>query len=173
MQLIDLSKYIKNGENSVLLNQIPAGKIGFNIASSYWTQDKSKNDKRNLSIIINYDKNIISQNERLNCTVKVYNHTYSKLKMPIIKLAIPAGFEVDLMSFDLLTQSAKIAKYENKKTYIVIYLYELKANKCFDFSYSLKAKYPQNITIQPSEVYEYYNPANNAKSEIIKIKVKE
>jgi hypothetical protein len=48
-------------------------------------------------------------------------------------------------------------------------LRELSESSPFEFSYSLRAKYPLRVQSPRSAVYEYYEPTNRALSQAVKL----
>ena len=77
---------------------------------------------------------------------------------------IPPGFDMDTSAFEAMQQNAQVAKFDVTGNQVILYLRELSESTPFQFSYSLRVKYPLCIQTPRSAVYEYYQPQNRAES---------
>ncbi|EEF57983.1 MG2 domain-containing protein [Pedosphaera parvula] len=180
MQQIDLTKYLRSGENRIDLHQVPAGELPFQLTGVYWLPSSPSTippkvaetgNPQPLEIVLNYDRTTLAVNDQLQCTATVKNSSGSLINMAIIDLSIPPGFEVDSSDFQSLLAAGKIEKFEATANQVVLYLRELSASVPFTFSYSLRARYPLRIQTSPSTVYEYYQSRNRAQSRSITLEV--
>jgi hypothetical protein len=105
------------------------------------------------------------------CTVTVKNNTGNMVNMAIVDLGIPPGFDVDTSAFDAMQQNGQVAKFDVTGNQVILYLRKLSESAPFQFSYSLRAKYPLRVQTPPSAVYEYYQPQNRAQSKPVELQM--
>ncbi len=169
MKQVDLTKFLRLGENKISFHQEPAGELPFQFAGSYWkpsvpTISAAKTNADPLQIDVQYDRTALSINDQLKCSVTVKNNTSQRINMAIVDLGIPPGFEVDETSFERMREKDQIAKFELTGAQVILYLRDLSESSPFKFDYSLRAKYPLRVQTPPSAVYEYYQPKNRAEA---------
>jgi len=174
MKQFDLTQYVHTGDNQIEFRQVPAGELPFQVAGAYWlpaaSSDKAASvtsgagASATLEIDVQYDRTQLSVNEQLRCDVSVRNNTGQVINMAIVDLGIPPGFDVDSTSFEALQQASQIAKFETTGNQVILYLRQISNVTPFQFSYSLRAKYPLRVQTPPSAVYEYYQPKNRAQT---------
>jgi hypothetical protein len=175
MKRINLTKHLRAGENHLELHQTPAGELPIQITGKYWLPAKLDlpslltHEAELLQITQQYDRTTLAVNEQLKCTVSVSNHAGRKINMAIVDLGIPPGFDVDTSAFVALQQNDQIAKFDATGNQVILYLRELSESSPFEFSYSLRAKYPLRVQSPRSAVYEYYEPTNRALSQAVKL----
>ncbi|SPE51099.1 membrane hypothetical protein [Verrucomicrobia bacterium] len=180
MKQIELTKYLHAGENQLELRQVPAGELPFQVTGAYWVPALSPNglptpaappSAEPLQIETRYDRRMLPVNEQLNCAVIVKNNTGQRINMAIVDLGIPPGFELDVTTFETMRQEGQIAKFEITGNQVILYLREISNLQPFQFSYSLRAKYPLRVQTPRSTVYEYYHPENRAQSKGVILQV--
>ena len=176
VKLLDLTKWLRRGGNRIALEQAPSGELPFQLAGAYWLPSVSEPGKKRdsaeaLEIDVHYDRTTLSVNDRLGCSVKAKNNTGRMINMAIIDLGIPPGFDVDTSTFEVLMRIGQIAKFDVTGNQVVLYLRELSTDKPFEFTYSLRAKYPLRVQTPVGAVYEYYHPQNRAESKSAMIQV--
>ena len=66
-----------------------------------------------------------------------------------------------------MQQNGQIAIFEATGNQVILYLRELSNVTPFQFSFSLRAKYPLRVQTPPSVVYEYYQPQNRAQAKSV------
>ena len=171
MKQIDLTQHLRVGDNRVQFRQIPAGELPFQLTGIYWLPAAASakapsgpSDSDRLQISLHYDRTTLALNEQLRCTVTVKNNTSQLINMAMVDLGIPPGFDVDPTAFEAMQQNGQIAKFDVTGNQVILYLRELSNLTPFQFSYSLRAKYPLRVQTPPSAVYEYYQPQNRAQS---------
>jgi len=171
MKQIDLTQHLRVGDNRVQFRQIPAGELPFQLTGVYWLPAAASakapsgpSDTDPLQISLEYDRAMLPVNDLLKCTVSVKNNSSQLINMAIIDLGIPPGFDVDPSAFEVMQQNGQIAKFELTGNQVILYLRELSNVTPFQFSYSVRAKYPLRVQTPPSAVYEYYQPQNRAES---------
>ena len=172
MQLVDLTRFLRPGQNRIRIHQEPPGELPFQLAASYWTPAEpvvsaAPAHPAPLQIDVQYDRATVPVNGSVRCAVSVRNNSGHPVNMPIIDLGIPPGFEVDASAFDVMREQEQIAKIEATSTHIVLYRRELSKTAPFEFVYRLRAKYPSRVQAPPSAVYEYYQPENRAESKAV------
>ena len=174
MRQIDLSKSLRAGENRVQFRQHPAGELPFQLAGAYWLPASararpalSSGDSDPLEIGLQYDRATLAVNGHLRCNVTVKNNASHLINMAIVDLGIPPGFDVDATAFEGMQQNGQIAKFEATGNQVILYLRELSNVTPFQFSFSLRAKYPLRVQTPPSVVYEYYQPQNRAQAKSV------
>jgi hypothetical protein len=85
----------------------------------------------------------------------------------IVDLGIPPGFDVDASAFEVRQQNGQVAKFDVAGNQVILYLRELSESAPFQFSYSLRAKYPLRVQTPRSAVYEYYHPTIALKTNLL------
>lgn len=175
MKQINLTRQLQTGDNRLELRQSPAGELPIQITGHYWlparptTGIATARAPEPLQINLNYDRTTLTVNDQLKCTVTVKNNTGNIVNMAIIDLGIPPGFDADTSAFEAMQQNGQIEKFEMTGNQVILYLRELSESTPFQFSYSLRAKYPLRVQTPPSVVYEYYQPQNHARSEPVEL----
>ncbi len=172
MKQIDLTRYLRVGANRVEFRQVPAGELPFQLTGAYWLPVSSAQSPANtetapsesLQISVEYDRTALPVNDQLKCDVTVRNNTSRVINMAIVDLGIPPGFDVDSIAFEAMQQAGRIAKFEVTGNQVILYLRDISNSNLFQFTYSLRAKYPLRVQAPPSTVYEYYQPSNRAQS---------
>lgn len=166
MQQLDLTKFLRAGENRIQFRQTPSGELPFQLAGTYWMPGAAAApiNAEPLQIDVQYDHSRLAVEEQLNCAVTVKNNTSQRVNMAIVDLGIPPGFEVETAAFAAMRDRNQIAKFEVTGTQVILYLRELSDTVPFRFSYALRPKYPLRVQTPPSAVYEYYQPRNRAQT---------
>lgn len=169
MKQIELTKFLRSGENRIACRQSPSGELPFQLSGAYWLPGRTNpapavTNTTPLEITLKYDRTTLTVNDQLHCAVTVRNNTSEKINMPIVDLGIPPGFEADTSAFEAMQAKDQIAKFEVTGNQVVLYLRELSNLTPFQFTHSLRAKYPLRVQTPPSSVYEYYQPQNRAES---------
>ncbi len=174
MKQLELTRYLHAGENRIEFRQVSAGELPFQLAGAYWLPAVSSAKRPTnaepassepLQIGVAYDRTTLPVNDQLKCGVTVKNNTGRLINMAIVDLGIPPGFDVDAASFTALQEGNQIAKFEVTGTQVILYLREISNLHPFQFTYSLRAKYPLRVQTPPSAVYEYYQPKNRAQTQ--------
>jgi type II secretory pathway pseudopilin PulG len=176
MKQIDVTKHLHAGENRLELRQAPAGELPIQLAGVCWVPSRSSatntaaRQSDLLHIDLQYDRTTLAVNDLLKCSVTVRNNAAQTVNMAIVDLGIPPGFDVDTTAFESMQQEGQLAKFEVTGNQVILYLRELSNIAPFQFSYSLRAKYPLRVQTPPSAVYEYYQPQNRAESKPVILK---
>jgi uncharacterized protein YfaS (alpha-2-macroglobulin family) len=177
MKQVELTKYLRAGENRIELRQTPGGELPVQCAGACWLPYPSgagvaaARPADLLQINLQYDRATLAVDDLLKCAVTVKNNSGQDINMAIVDLGIPPGFDVDTTSFEALRQGGRISKFELTGNQAILYLRELSSTEPFQFNYSLRAKYPLRVQTPPSAVYEYYQPSNRAESKAAVLQV--
>jgi alpha-2-macroglobulin-like protein len=177
MKQIGLTKHLQAGDNRIELRQTPAGEMPVQINGKYWLPASptvapiAARQAEALQINLQYARAMLAVNDLLKCTVTVKNNTSNTVNMAIVDLGIPPGFDVDTSAFETMQQNGQAAKFDVTGNQVILYLRELSKSTPFQFSYSLRAKYPLRVQTPPSSVYEYYQPQNRAQSKPVELQV--
>jgi type II secretory pathway pseudopilin PulG/5-hydroxyisourate hydrolase-like protein (transthyretin family) len=177
MRQIELTKHLQTGDNRLELRQSPTGELPVQVSGVYWLPANPSaamtpaHQPEPLQIDLQYDRATLTVNALLKCTVTVKNNTGNMVNMAIVDLGIPPGFDVDTSAFEAMQQNGQVAKFDVTGNQVILYLRELSESTPFQFSYSLRAKYPLRVQTPRSTVYEYYQPQNRAESEPVTLRV--
>jgi len=167
IKTLNLKNYIREGSFTVEL--VPEGDVNsiYQMLYSYYIPSSSADisSEGPLRISVEYEKKKLKRNDILNSKVKVWNTTSQFCDTVIIELAVPAGFDVITDEFETMVKDGKIDRYERRGKGITLYLTRIEGNSEISFTYRLRAKFPLNIKLPLSEVYEYYNPERRGYSE--------
>jgi uncharacterized protein YfaS (alpha-2-macroglobulin family) len=95
--------------------------------------------------------------------------------MVMLELPVPAGFVLDAEGsrFGDLVQSGKIARYELRPGWVVLYLKQLRDSAPFELTYRLRAVMPAQVLGAGARAYEYYAPERKAETAAVGLTVKE
>ncbi|HYL99030.1 MAG TPA: hypothetical protein VEZ90_08765, partial [Blastocatellia bacterium] len=117
------------------------------------------------------------QDEVATATARVKNNTAATAKMIMVDLGIPPGFEASADDFGSIMDATqgkaggKLEKYTITARQVILYFDGLNPNQRIEFSYKLRAKFPVRAQTFSSRVYEYYNPANENKTQPVEMTV--
>jgi uncharacterized protein YfaS (alpha-2-macroglobulin family) len=167
MQQVNLTEYLKEGENQIDLMIVEAKeliRIGYQILARYyipWDRVKQERKDLPLELEVRYDKDSLKLGDKLTCDVRLKYKGKSTF-MVILDLGIPAGFDVEVDSFERLVRDGVIDRYDLTGRQIILYLGALRKGQQIRFSYKLRPRYPAELKTPRATVYEYYNPENTA-----------
>ncbi len=157
--LCDLGEHTKTGENVVRLTFEGTGSSLYQVIGRHympWNTVEPPAEEL-LSIDVQFDKEQLTTDDLVTCTVRVANNRPGKAKMIVVDVGVPPGFEALRDDLDALVGKG-IQKYELAGRQIIFYLEELDHEKPVTLTYKLAAKYPIRAKTTVSTVYEYYNP---------------
>ena len=179
------------GENVVDIQVAGEGNLMYQVAGSYYLPYEALADYPELAtqdelvdITVNYDRTELAINDSVQVDVSVkMNVAESSADWAIVDLGIPPGFTVNSEDLNaLVTQSSQlpedylgttVEKYELTGRQVIIYLGHLNAEKPFNFSYRMTAKYPLKAQTPASSAYDYYNPGVNGEEQPVLLTVVE
>lgn len=116
-----------------------------------------------VKISVAYDRTRLAADDTLTAKVKVENTTADGLKMLIVDLGVPPGFNPATEDLDALKAKGSIQKYQLTGRQIILYLDGLAAHRTLTLTYKLEARYPVKVQGAEARVYEYYNPQNETR----------
>jgi uncharacterized repeat protein (TIGR01451 family) len=114
---------------------------------------------------------LLKQGDILKYSVKISNSGNETVMNPLIRFTIPSAFTPLKRNLKKLAETGKIGKFEIRSGKINIYMNNLPGGSQKTIAIELLAVMPGKTTVPPAEVYEYYNPENNAFSSTEKIEV--
>jgi uncharacterized protein YfaS (alpha-2-macroglobulin family) len=150
-QSVDLSPYLKRGENEVVLET--SRRVNAQIAGRYyvpWGSEDMLRGVDGLNLKVEYDRSEVKVGETVTCTVRVEADSF----MVMAEVSIPPGCTVDSSSLEDLVRRKVIDKYAQTGRTLIFYL----PGKGATFSYALKPRYPLKVSLARSVAYEYYTP---------------
>jgi uncharacterized protein YfaS (alpha-2-macroglobulin family) len=163
LQLVDLKKYVKKGNNNVKITVSGKGNLFYQVVSSYyldWSEEKRRDleeEKKLISIDLGYDKTKTYTGDVVTANVKAAFNGEGFANFVVIDLGVPPGFNVLREDLTKLKDQQVIEKYEITGRQLIVYVRNLDKDG-IDFSYRLKPTYPVKAKTPKSKVYDYYNP---------------
>ncbi|MDO8588881.1 MAG: alpha-2-macroglobulin family protein [Armatimonadota bacterium] len=160
LRQVDGKEYVKPGENTVEIQFEGRGSTLYQIDSRYYLpwETRPANEKRIMSITVDYDRTQLEKDEVVKAQVKVAFNGRGSANMVIVDLGLPPGFDVLPEDLEKLVETKVIQKYSLTNRQIIVYLDKVESGKPVEFSYSLRAKFPLRARTPRSVVYQYYNP---------------
>jgi hypothetical protein len=113
-----------------------------------------------ITIDVAYDRTQLSVNDEVAVDVDVRLNQEGVVKMALIDLGVPPGFNVVTEDLSQLVEKGVIARYELTGRQIIIYLEDFSSEAPLSFSYRLQARFPMRAQTPPSSAYDYYNPGD-------------
>jgi hypothetical protein len=141
-----------------------AGNLMYQVATRYylpWDQVEPVPESEELiTIKVAYDRTELAVNDEVTVDVSARLNREGVVKMALIDLGVPPGF--DVLSEDLarLVERGVIARYELTGRQVIVYVKDLSSEAPLRFSYRLRARFPMRAQVAPSSAYDYYNPEN-------------
>jgi hypothetical protein len=156
------------GDNQVGLRFTGNGMMAYQIAGRYFVPWDDSVEHEPLSIDVKYDRTRLAQDDVVTARASIRNNTGKTVKMVMVDLGIPPGFELlseDLQSLiekTLGARSGRLEKFSLTATQAILYFDSIAAHEPVELRFRLRAKYPVKATNFASRVYEYYDPAVSA-----------
>jgi hypothetical protein len=152
------------GENRVQIGLGGGGNLMYQVATSYylpWDKVPAVPETEELiTIDVAYDRTRLSVNDEVTVDVAVRLNQEGVVKMALIDLGVPPGFNVVAEDLGQLVEKGVIARYELTGRQIIIYLEDFSSESPLSFSYRLQARFPMRAQTPPSSAYDYYNPGD-------------
>lgn len=153
-----------SGSNQVEINLEGGGNLMYQVATSYylpWDQvPQAEMMGELISIELNYDRTALSVNDTVTVNTSVALNREGTVKMALIDLGVPPGFNVMTEDLGQLVEKGLIARYELTGRQVIIYLEDFSSGSPLQFSYRMRARFPMRAQTPPSSAYDYYNPAD-------------
>ena len=109
---------------------------------------------------MDYDRPALAVNDEVTVDVGVRLNQEGVVKMALIDLGVPPGFNVVAEDLGQLVEMGVIARYELTGRQIIIYLEDFSSGAPLTFNYRLRARFPMRAQTPPSSAYDYYNPSD-------------
>lgn len=153
-----------SGSNQVEVNLEGGGNLMYQVATSYylpWDQvPQAEMMGELISIELDYDRTALSVNDTVTVNASVALNREGTVKMALIDLGVPPGFNVMTEDLGQLVEKGLIARYELTGRQVIIYLEDFSSGSPLQFSYRMRARFPMRAQTPPSSAYDYYNPAD-------------
>jgi hypothetical protein len=111
-----------------------------------------------MSIEVAYDRTALSVNDEVTVDVTARLNHPGLVKMALIDLGIPPGFDVLTEDLHRLIERGVISRYELTGRQVIVYAENLSSEAPLRFSTRLRARFPLRAQTPPSSAYDYYNP---------------
>jgi len=172
--ILDFKNDTKPGENKISLEFDGEGGMMYQIVTRYYSpwKDIEVPKEEALTIDVKYDKTQLERDDIVTANVTIKNNAPGEVKMVMVDLGIPPGFEVQQNTLWDLVENGKIQRFETTGRQIILYLETMKSGEAIELSYKMQAKFVVKAKAPKSTVYEYYNPDKRAESQPFDIEVK-
>jgi hypothetical protein len=152
------------GQNRVQIELEGGGNLMYQVMTRYylpWDEVAPVPETEELiTIDVAYDRTALAVNDEVTVDVTVRLNQEGVVKMALIDLGVPPGFNVVTEDLGQLVEMGTIARYEVTGRQIIIYLEDLSSEAPLTFSYRLQARFPMRAQTPPSSAYDYYNPGD-------------
>jgi hypothetical protein len=142
------------------------GRLMTQLVSSYWMPSEAIPPVASniLDIAVAWDKTQLAVTDIASCTARVTNRTDAALKMVMVDLGVPPGFQVLTDRLEAQVAAGDIMKYELPGQQVTIYLESIAPGAAVDLSFDVQARYPLAVQAPPSSAYLYYDTATRAET---------
>jgi hypothetical protein len=110
-----------------------------------------------ITIDVAYDRTTLAVNDEVTVDVEARLRA-GVVKMALIDLGVPPGFDVLTEDLSRLVEQGVIARYELTGRQVIVYVENLSSEAPLRFSTRLRARFPLRAQTPPSSAYDYYNP---------------
>jgi hypothetical protein len=152
------------GQNRVQIEVEGGGNLMYQVMTRYylpWDEVAPVPEAEELiTIDVTYDRTSLAVNDEVTVDVTVRLNQEGVVKMALIDLGVPPGFNVVTEDLSQLVEMGVIARYELTGRQIIIYLEDFSSEAPLTFSYRLQARFPMRAQTPPSSAYDYYNPGD-------------
>jgi hypothetical protein len=152
------------GQNRVQIELEGGGNLMYQVMTRYylpWEEVTPVPEVDELiTIDVAYDRTALAVNDEVTVDVTVRLNQEGVVKMALIDLGVPPGFNVVAEDLGQLVEMGTIARYELTGRQIIIYLEDFAYEEPLSFSYRLQARFPMRAQTPPSSAYDYYNPGD-------------
>lgn len=175
LRQIDLSEFVKEGDNKIALDFSGEGKLMYQMIGKYYIpwEESDVAKEEVLSIDVDYDKTQLEKDDTVTCTAKIKNNTDAILEMVVVDLGIPPGFTVHSGDLVNLVEQKVIQKYNLTGRQIIVYFEKIDSEASVNLTYGLTADYPIKAKTTKSRAYLYYEPEKEAFAQPVEMVVKE
>jgi uncharacterized protein YfaS (alpha-2-macroglobulin family) len=152
------------GENRVQIGLEGGGNLMYQVSTRYYLPwdavPPTLETEELITIDLAYDRTALEVNDEVTVDVTVRLNQEGVVKMALIDLGVPPGFNVVAEDLGQLVEMGVIARYELTGRQIIIYLEDFSSDAPLSFSYRLQARFPMRAQTPPSSAYDYYNPGD-------------
>ncbi|MCC2669615.1 MAG: hypothetical protein K0Q72_2086 [Armatimonadetes bacterium] len=173
-QQVDLSPYVTPGANEVRLTASGSLRPAYQLVTrSYVPWRKTSGAaRRSVDLQVTYDRSDLRQNDTVTAEVRVRSNHRKTLSMLIVDVGLAPGFAPEAASLALLERGRKIERYEVTPRQLILYLRDLPPGEELRLPVRLRARFPVRAQAPPSQVYEYYNPAQRSSTRPMPVAVR-
>jgi hypothetical protein len=166
-----------SGANRVQIELEGGGNLMYQVATSYylpWDQVPMVEMMGELMTIdVDYDRTELAVNDTVTVDVGVTLNREGVVKMALIDLGVPPGFNVLTEDLSRLVEQGVIARYELTGRQVIIYLEDFSSEAPLNFNYRMRARFPMRAQTPASSAYDYYNPADTTTRAPLQMTVRE
>jgi hypothetical protein len=157
---IDVSQFVLPGVSNEISIAAPPGHAAAQAEfTAAWYQPwEGPRTSRDLAMQVHYSTAETAPNQPVRCDVVVSRPAFRGYGMMIAEIGLPPGADVDRGSLaDLLENSASgVDSFEVAPDRVTLYLWP-RANDS-KFSFIFRPRFPMRVRLEPSILYDYYNP---------------
>ena len=174
MHILDFKGATKLGQNKISLSFDGEGGMMYQVVTRYYSPWKEVPVPKEepLTITVKYDKTQLERDDIVTANITIKNNAPGEMKMVMVDLGIPPGFEVQQNTLWDLVETGKVQRFETTGRQIILYLETMKSGESLELSYKMQAKFVIKAKAPKSTVYQYYNPDKRAESQPFDIEVK-
>ena len=170
-QTIDLSSFVKTGNNLIEFRRAGAGSmVSLQVVNTYYipwneSQDVSRvrsGDAESLKLQTRFDKLESRVTEEITCHVKAERIGFRGYGMLLAEIGLPPGADVDRASLETAIRGSdwSITQYDVLPDRVVVYLWPRAGGS--EFSFKFRPRIAMTAKAAPSSIYDYYNPEAKA-----------
>jgi hypothetical protein len=126
-----------------------------------------------ITIDVAYDRTALAVNDEVTVDVAARLNAPGVVRMALIDLGVPPGFDVLTEDLQRLVEQGVIARYELTGRQVIVYVEDLSSEAPLRFSIRLRARFPMRAQTPPSSAYDYYNPETIMVQEPLEMMVSE
>ncbi len=167
--LVDLRPYMAD-ETNVTVSCTGEGSVLYSVyLEQYVPWPDEPETSPFLTLTVTYDATTIAVDDRLLAHLYLlYDGDAAVLKMILVDLRAPLGFQFDLSEFYELDAAGVISSYDSNDRQVVIYISDVVSGTPIEFDYSLVAEMPIESTLQGVVAWDMYNP-DDTRSETLPV----
>jgi hypothetical protein len=157
---IDVSRFIQPGLANEVSISAPSGHpaVQAQFTADWYQPWEGATTSPELTMQVRYSTAETSANQPVRCDVTVSRPTFRGYGMMIAEIGLPPGAEVDRGTLtELLDRSdTGVDSFEVGPGRVTLYLWP-RANDA-KFSFIFRPRFPMRVRMEPSALYDYYNP---------------
>ncbi len=155
--LVDVSRFLRAGDNQVALAGVEAGMQQVQVSAAWYEPWAGDRASRDFTMEIAYDRLEAAVNDRIACDVVISRPAFRGYGMLIGKVGLPPGAEVDRgMLEEVVGGDNGVDHYEVAPGEVTFYVWPRAADTKFRFYF--RPRYAMRARGMQSVLYDYYNP---------------